>query len=107
MVISVTGEKLSGSGTDTLHLYEAINESANTEKVLQSIQVFCERAVYSSCNANKRNIHRILKDAIAYMESHYMHSLTLTQVSDHAFVSTYYLSRMFKRENGGKHLSSI
>lgn len=40
----------------------------------------------------------VLKRAIDYLDEHYNENINLNMVSSYVYVSSYYLSRMFKRE---------
>lgn len=40
----------------------------------------------------------LLKSAVEYLEAHYSEPITLNDVAEKLYVSTYYLSRMFKKE---------
>jgi len=49
---------------------------------------------------NKKSINQILQNAMKYICENYAMSITLNELADHTYVSTYYLSRMFKKELG-------
>ena len=49
---------------------------------------------------NKKNINQILQNAIEYIKKNYSTSITLNELAEHTYVSSYYLSRMFKKELG-------
>ncbi|GHV04792.1 response regulator transcription factor [Clostridia bacterium] len=42
----------------------------------------------------------IVRNALAYIEEHYMERITLQQVAEHTFVSQWYLSKLLKRHVG-------
>ncbi len=65
--------------------------------------ILCEIAnnITSKINSyNNKSIRLVLRKAIEYMKTHYHEQVTLNEVAEHTFVSTYYISRMFKREMG-------
>jgi len=47
---------------------------------------------------NNRNISDVLKRAVEYIRENYAKPITLEDVARHTFVSSYYLSRLFKKE---------
>jgi two-component system, response regulator YesN len=49
---------------------------------------------------NSKSIKLILRKAMEYLQTHYSAQITLNEVAEHSYVSTYYISRMFKRELG-------
>lgn len=51
-------------------------------------------------NYNNKSIKLILRKAVEYIHEHYHEQITLNEVAEHTFVSTYYISRMFKKEMG-------
>lgn len=73
------------------------------EKLEELNAVLSEAAlsVTSRINSfNHRSIKLILRKAVEYLQDHYNEQVTLNEVADHTFVSTYYISRLFKRELG-------
>ena len=51
-------------------------------------------------NYNNKNIKMVLRKAIDYINEHYNEQLTLNEVAEKIFVSSCYISRMFKKELG-------
>lgn len=51
-------------------------------------------------NLKQSGINNIIKEAMAYINENYSESVTLNDLSAVVNVSTYYLSRMFKKETG-------
>lgn len=49
---------------------------------------------------NRKTINSTLEKAIEYIKLHYSESITLNEVAEYTYVSTYYLSRMFTKELG-------
>ncbi len=81
-------------------LYELIEKSSNTDE-LNTILDEAARSVTEKVNSyNNKSIKLILRKAVEYMQEHYHEQVTLNEVAEYAFVSTYYISRMFKREMG-------
>ncbi len=50
--------------------------------------------------AHRKNISKILQQSLEYIHNNYQESISLNDVADYTFVSTCYLSRMFKKEIG-------
>ncbi len=53
-------------------------------------------------NFNNKSIKLIMRKAIDYIQAHYNEQVTLNEVAENIFVSTFYISRMFKKELGKK-----
>lgn len=49
---------------------------------------------------NQKTINSTLQKAMEYIRQNYHEAVTLNEVADHTYVSTYYLSRMFTKELG-------
>ncbi len=49
---------------------------------------------------NNKSIKLILRKAMEYLQDHYNEQVTLNEIAEYSYVSTYYISRMFKRELG-------
>ncbi|MDA3847276.1 MAG: response regulator [Vallitaleaceae bacterium] len=83
---------------DTRSLYKLIEESHN----ILEIQELVEAAVMSITKRvnqyNQQNINVILKRAINFIHENYNTTISLQDLADEVFVSTYYLSRMFTKE---------
>ena len=51
-------------------------------------------------NIKPRAMYKEVSDALHYINSHYKESLSLEEVADKVYLSSYYLSRLFKKEVG-------
>lgn len=49
---------------------------------------------------NDNNMKLLLRKAVDYLNAHYVEDVTLNQVAEHIYVSSFYISRMFKKELG-------
>ncbi len=59
------------------------------------------RSVAQKVNSyNNKSIKLVMRKAVDFLRAHYHEQITLNEVAEHTFVSTYYISRMFKRETG-------
>ncbi len=68
-------------------LYTLLDESARS--VTQKVNSY-----------NNKSIKLVMRKAVDFLQAHYHEPITLNEVAEHTFVSTYYISRMFKRETG-------
>ncbi len=97
---------MSGEGDKRLEyselsgLYGLIEKCASSEE-LNLLLDESARSVTQKVNSyNNKSIKLVLRKAVDYLYAHYNEQITLNDVAEHAFVSTYYISRMFKRETG-------
>ena len=85
---------------DISSLYRMIDHATQIQE-LQSLLCDAAMSVVHRINRyNKKNINQILQNAIDYIRENYTMSITLNELAEHTYVSTYYLSRMFKKELG-------
>lgn len=85
---------------DISSIYKMI-DNATQIKELQMLLEQVSMSVVNRINRyNKKNINQILQKAIDYICENYSMSITLNELAEHTYVSTYYLSRMFKKELG-------
>lgn len=85
---------------DISSLYKLI-DNATQVKELQDLLEDVAMSVVNRINRyNKKNINQILQKAMDYICENYTMSITLNELAEHTYVSTYYLSRMFKKELG-------
>ncbi|HEX2945025.1 MAG TPA: response regulator [Clostridia bacterium] len=81
-------------------LYGLIEKCTNSDE-LNTLLDESARSVTSKVNSyNNKSIKLILRKAVEYLQNHYNEQITLNEVAEHTFVSTYYISRMFKKEMG-------
>ncbi len=81
-------------------LYGLIEKCSCADE-LNAILEEAAKSVTSRVNSyNNKSIKLILRKALEYMQAHYSEQVTLNEVAEQAYVSTYYISRMFKREMG-------
>lgn len=53
-----------------------------------------------SLNSNEKNSKYLVVKALSYMKANLMNGLSLKDVSDYLFISTWYLSKLIKKETG-------
>ncbi|MDP4092120.1 MAG: response regulator [Bacillota bacterium] len=81
-------------------LYNLI-QKCESIKDLNELMEEISVSVASKVNSfNNRSIKLILRKAIDYLKEHYNEQVTLNEVARNIYVSTYYISRMFKKELG-------
>ena len=86
--------------TELSGLYGLIEKCGNADE-LHTLLEESARSVVSKVNSyNNKSIKLILRKAVEYLQQHYHEPITLNEVAEHTFVSTYYISRMFKKEMG-------
>jgi len=97
---------LSGDGDKRLEynelsgLYSLIEKCTNAEELNLLLEESARSVTHKVNSYNNKSIKLVLRKAVDYLYAHYNEQITLNEVAEHAFVSTYYISRMFKRETG-------
>lgn len=85
---------------DISTLYRRIEHATQVKELQALLEEFALNIVHRINRYNKKNINQILQSAIDYIYENYNMSITLNELAEHSYVSTYYLSRMFKKELG-------
>ncbi len=88
------------NGLDIASLCSTIQKcekSGNLEDILRQTSIDLTNRVHLY---NSNSIKQSVKSAVRYIEENYNSPLTLSEVAENVFLSTYYLSRMFKKELG-------
>lgn len=81
-------------------LYKIVRECENI-KDLNSILKEVVYSVTTEINSfNNKRMRLVLQNAMSYIHKHYSDQVTLKDVAEYTYVSTYYLSRMFKKDLG-------
>jgi two-component system, response regulator YesN len=89
----------------SLHkLIEKCDNIKNLHSILEDSAMDIARKVYSF---NNKSIKLVLRKAMDYIQEHYADQITLNEVSEHAYVSTYYISRVFKKELGKNYVDYL
>ncbi len=81
-------------------LYGLIEKCTNADELNALLDESARSVASKVNNYNNKSIKLVLRNAVEYMHEHYHEPVTLNEVAEHAFVSTYYISRMFKKEMG-------
>lgn len=61
----------------------------------------------NTSDAEPHKIKYLAKQAIAYIKAHYAEKLDLQSVADHLYISTWYLSKLFKQEIGSSFITVL
>lgn len=85
---------------DISSLYRMIDNATQVTELQDLLGEVSMNVVHRINRYNKKNINQILQNAINYICENYTMSITLNELAEHTYVSTYYLSRMFKKELG-------
>ncbi|MDF2988324.1 MAG: response regulator containing CheY-like receiver domain and AraC-type DNA-binding domain [Eubacterium sp.] len=101
--ISVTAaevDKKHEEGKDIASLLKLIEKSESAEELNSLLEDVAIRIAVKVNSFNNRSIKLILRKAIDYIQEHYSEPVTLNEVAENIYVSTFYISRMFKKELG-------
>ena len=85
---------------DISSLFRMIEKSDSLKELNTILEDIALNVVTKVNSFNNKSIKLILKKAVDYLSSHYNEQVTLNEVAEHTYVSTYYISRMFKKELG-------
>ena len=81
-------------------LWHLINNCENINDLNDIILDISENAAQKTEAFNNRNISLKVQTIMDFVDKHYAEQITLNDVSESIFVSTYYASRIFKKETG-------
>ncbi len=85
---------------DISSLYKMIESATHIRDLHELLEQVAVNIVDRINKYNKKSINQILQNAMKYICDNYAMSITLNELAEHTYVSTYYLSRMFKKELG-------
>jgi len=76
-------------------------EKSDSIKELNALLEEIALSVASKVNVyNNRGIKLIMQRALKFIDENYSRQISLNDIAEHTFVSTYYISRLFKKELG-------
>lgn len=88
---------------DISSLYRLVEQSKKNINELHNLLVDASNNVVCRINRyNKDNIQSMLNKAIEYINDNYQRSITLNELAEYTYVSTYYISRIFFKKEIGK-----
>lgn len=99
-ISNADNEKPFDKNKDISSLYKLIEKCedlADLEDVLEEVAL---RVAAKVNNFNNKSLKLVLRKAADYIQEHYKEQITLNEVAENVYVSTYYISRMFKKEMG-------
>ncbi len=99
-VMAADVDKSHEEGKDMSSLVKLIEKSEDTNEINLLLQDVALSIVNKVKSYNNKSIRVILRKAIEYLNEHYSEQVTLNEVAEHTFVTTFYISRMFKKELG-------
>ncbi len=99
-VSAVEVDKKHEEGRDIASLLKLIEKSESAEELNSLLEDVAVRIAEKVNNFNNKSIKLILRKAIDYIQEHYSEQVTLNEVAENIYVSTFYISRMFKKELG-------
>ncbi len=99
-VLAAETDKKHEEGKDIASLLQLIEKCDSLEELNSLLEEVAFRIAAKVNNYNNRSIKLVLRKAIEYIHEHYNEQVTLNEVADSIYVSTFYISRMFKKELG-------
>ncbi len=85
---------------DAILIQKMFTERRAVEKLYATLVLWSEKVACDRNEALNNNIDSLIVEAISYIVKHYSENIALKDVAGHVNISTYYLSRLFKRETG-------
>ncbi|WP_242856089.1 helix-turn-helix transcriptional regulator [Ruminiclostridium josui] len=99
-VSSVDTDKRYSEGEDIASLIKLIEKTDKAEELNSLLEEVSLKIASKVKSFNNKSIKLILRKAIDYIQDHYNEQVTLNEVAENIYVSTFYISRMFKKELG-------
>ncbi len=99
-VSAIEVDKKHEEGKDIASLLKLIEKSESADELNSLLEDVAVRIAEKVNNFNNKSIKLILRKAIDYIQEHYNEQVTLNEVAENIYVSTFYISRMFKKELG-------
>ncbi len=99
-VLAADADKKREEGKDIASLVKLIDKNENTGELNLLLQEVALKIAAKVNSFNNKSIRVILRKAVDYINEHYAEPVTLNEVAEHTFVTTFYISRMFKKELG-------
>ncbi len=99
-VLAIDAEKRHEEGRDIASLLQLIEKCDSADELNSLLEEVSIKIATKVNNFNNRSIKLILRKAIDYIHEHYNEQISLNEVAENIYVSTFYISRMFKKELG-------
>lgn len=81
-------------------LYKLINECGNIEDLNDILKDVCMKVAERVNSFNHKSINLKVQTIMDYVDQHYCEPITLNDIGESIYASTYYASRIFKQETG-------
>lgn len=98
--VALASDEKKVENINIISLHNMISKSTGVNELNELLKDVSLSITAKINNYNNRSIKLVLRNAIDYIHEHYSEQLTLNDVASHVYVSTSYLSRMFKKELG-------
>lgn len=85
---------------DIASLYTLIKKCKNLKELNDVLEEVALKVAARVNSYNNKSLKLILRKAIDYINAHYNEQVTLNEVAENIYVSTFYISRMFKKDLG-------
>jgi two-component system response regulator YesN len=99
-VLAIDTDKKHEEGRDIASLLQLIEKCDCADELNSLLEEVSVRIASKVNNFNNKSLKLILRKAIDYIHEHYNEQVTLNEVAENIYVSTFYISRMFKKELG-------
>lgn len=99
-VLAIDADKRHEEGRDIASLLQLIEKCDSAEELNSLLEDVSIRIALKVNSFNNRSLKLILRKAIDYIHEHYNEQVTLNEVAENIYVSTFYISRMFKKDLG-------
>jgi len=99
-VLAIDVDKKHEEGRDIASLLQLIEKCDNADELNSLLEEVSIRIASKVNSFNNRSLKLILRKAIDFIHEHYNEQVTLNEVAENIYVSTFYISRMFKKELG-------
>lgn len=99
-VLAIDADKRHEEGRDIASLLQLIEKCESEEELNSLLEDVSIRIALKVNSFNNRSLKLILRKAIDYIHEHYNEQVTLNEVAENIYVSTFYISRMFKKDLG-------
>lgn len=99
-VLAIDADKKHEEGRDIASLLKLIDKCDSVDELNSLLEEVSMRIASRVNSFNNKSLKLILRKAIDYIHEHYNEQVTLNEVAENIYVSTFYISRMFKKELG-------
>lgn len=93
-----TSQERPSEALSVTSLYTLVEGCESISDLSDILREASRKAAENINSFNQKNMKLLMKNAVDYLQEHFNEPITLSEVAGKIFVSTYYLSRMFKKE---------